>query len=251
MNSTIGRAFPRLLDDMLVPLALGLTLALGCGGATGATPTGDAGTQTITDARKPATTGRYIPLAVGAIWTWNASDTLTGLSGVTGSTVEALDTMTGAKAGVSAFRVRSSTLSGSTINWQQDTGSSTLRHREQFLDSGGAVASDHLYAPSKLRLDESPAHLTLNATWTESYTDQVTSSSSPRTQPMTAVTVTWTVEAVDESVTVPAGTFTCIRIHSVESGAAGYDSRFWYARNVGKVKETGTEVRDLIGYNIP
>jgi hypothetical protein len=65
------------------------------------------------------------------------------------------------------------------------------------------------------------------------------------------INVQWTIEAVDEMVTVPAGTFSCLRVHSVESGSLGYDSTFWYARNVGKVKETGTETRNLVGYSIP
>src|SRR5262249_50452991 len=182
-------------------------------------------------------------LVVGAVWTWKSSDTLSGLSGTTGSMIEALETMTGVKAGVSAYRVRSTTLTGSTVNWQQDTGTAVVRHREQFLDTRGAIMTDHYYLLSKLRLDESPAHTTLGATWTEVYTDQVTT--------IASVSVAWTVEAVDEMVTVPAGTFKCLRVHAVETGGAGYDSHFWYARNVGKVKETGTEVRDLTGYNIP
>jgi len=231
------------------PLSLAIAGALGCG-VNPATAPGDAGTSVvdsgpppITDARQMATSGRYIPLVVGAVWTWRSSDTLSGLRGTTGSTVEALDTMTGNKAGVSAYRVRSTTLSGSTVNWQQDTGTATIRHREQFFDTSGAITSDHYFLPSKLRLDESAAHTTLGARWTENYNDQVTSSA--------AVSVAWTVEAVDEMVTVPAGTFKCLRVHAVETGGAGYDSTFWFARNVGKVKETGTEVRDLMGYKIP
>jgi hypothetical protein len=230
-------------------LAAGLLAAaatVGCGGGAPGAPS-----TPSTDARQPGTSGRLIPLSVGATWTWKASDTLTGLTGTSSSTVEGVDMLTGANAGISAFRVRSTTLSGSTVNWQQDTGSATIRHREEFLDPSGAVTSDHLYLPGKLRLDEAPAHLALNATWTETYSDQVTASSTPRVQPTTTITVSWTVEAVDEVVTVPAGTFTCVRLHSVESGTAGYDSHFWYARNVGKVKESGTEVRDLTGYIIP
>jgi hypothetical protein len=139
--------------------------------------------------------------------------------------------------------VRSKTLNGSTVNWQQDTGTSIIRHREQFLDAAGAITSDHVFSPGKLRLDESPAHTVLHATWTETYTDMAVAAA--------AVTVTWTVEAVDEMVTVPAGTFKCLRVHSVEKGGAAYDSTFWFARNVGKVKESGTEERQLVRYSIP
>jgi hypothetical protein len=200
------------------------------------------------DARQPATTGRYIPLSVGAGWTWNGFDTLSGLSGASDSRVEALETLTGAKAGVSAYRIRSVTLTGSTVNWQEDTGSATVRHREEFLDPAGALKSDHLFTPRKLRLDEDPARIVVGASWTETYADAVTA---PLAQPSSTVTVTWTVEAVDETVTVPAGTFACLRVHSIDSGLMGYDSTFWFARNIGKVKESGTEVRELVGYSIP
>jgi hypothetical protein len=221
-------------------LTLVLTLGLGCN-ASVATAF-DSGVPT-TDAATPATTGRYIPLAVGATWTWTGADSRSGSSGMVSSTVEALDALTGSKAGISAFRVHDSTLSGSVVNWQQDTGTSVVRHREQFLDTSGALTSDHVYTPSKLRLDESAAHTTVGATWTETFTDASVSTAS--------ITVHWTVDAVDESVTVPAGTFKCLRVHSVESGSLGYDSTFWYARNVGKVKESGTETRNLVGYSIP
>lgn len=233
----------------LVCLSLPVTAGCGAGGG-GAAPSGDGGAPGagILDARQPATTGRYIPLAVGAGWTWNGFDTRSGLSGVTDSRVEALDTLTGAKAGVRAFRIRSLTLGGSTVNWQEDTGTAIVRHREQFLDQAGALMSDHLFTPRKLRLDEAAGRLVAGASWTETYTDAVTA---PAAQPGGAVTVTWTVEAVDERVTVPAGTFSCLRVHSVDSGASGYDSTFWFARNVGKVKESGTEVRELVGYRIP
>jgi hypothetical protein len=196
-----------------------------------------------TDAAMPATSGRYIPLSVGATWTWSGSDSRSGSSGTSSSTVEALDTLTGPKSGISAFRVHDSTLGGSVINWQQDTGTSVVRHKEDFYDTSGSLMSDHIYTPSKLRLDESTAHIAMGATWTETFTDTSTTTAT--------INVQWTVEAVDEMVTVPAGTFSCLRVHSVESGSLGYDSTFWYARNVGKVKETGTETRNLVGYSIP
>jgi hypothetical protein len=224
---------------VLASLALVLTAVTGCHGTAASF---DAGVPT-TDATIPATTGRYIPLAVGAIWTWNGTDSRSGQSGTVSSRVEALDTLTGSKAGISAFRVHDATLGGSVINWQQDTGTSVVRHREQFFDAAGTLTSDHLYTPDKLRLDESPTHTTMGATWTESFMDASTVT--------TTITVQWMVEAVDEMVTVPAGTFSCLRVHSVESGTLGYDSTFWYARNVGKVKEAGTETRALVGYSIP
>ena len=111
------------------------------------------------------------------------------------------------------------------------------------------VISDYLYDPSKLRLDEDPAHLALNATWTETYSDILTRAgfTTPQTTPVTA---DWTVVGVNESVTVAAGTFTCLHVHRVET-ATGYDSHFWFVRDIGKVKESGTEIHELVGYSIP
>ena len=112
----------------------------------------------------------------------------------------------------------------------------------------GGLKSDHLFTPEKLRLDEDPARTVVGASWAETYADAVTA---PLAQPASTATVTWTVEAVDEQVTVPAGSFSCLRVHSVDSSLGGFDSTFWFARNIGKVKESGTEVRELIGYLIP
>jgi hypothetical protein len=232
------------------PGAPGATGSAGSPGSGGSVPSGSGGSvmgsdggPASSDAGQPATTGRYIPLAIGASWTWNGFDTLSGQSGVTDSKVEAMETLTGAKAGIKAFRVRNKTLTGFTVNWQQDIGTAVVRHREQFLDPTGAVTSDHTFMPTKLRLDESPTHTALNASWTETYTDMAMFA--------TAIMVTWKVEAVNEMVTVPAGTFSCLRVHSVQTGGAAYDSTFWFARNVGKVKESGTEERQLVRYNIP
>ena len=94
-----------------------------------------------------------------------------------------------------------------------------------------------------------PKHLVPNAVWTETYSD-VVSRSGVATSQTTPVSAYWTVIAVDESVTVPAGSFNCLHVHRVET-ATGYDSHFWFARDVGKVKETGMEQKVLVGYYIP
>ena len=108
--------------------------------------------------------------------------------------------------------------------------------------------------PSQMRLDETPAHLAAGVTWQEPIT--ITQTLPAGGAPITAqVTVTWTVDAVNESVTVPAGTFSCLRVHRVEPPSTvdttGGDNVFWFARGVGKVKETGPELHELLGYNIP
>jgi hypothetical protein len=223
------------------------TAALGCTGpATALDPS-------VYAARRASSSNRYIPLAIGAHWGWMETNVSTGASGMKQSWVEALDTLTGTKAGVSAYRVHSESLTGGTISWEQDTGTATVRHRTQFLGATGAVTSTDDLVPSQLRLDEASAHLTAGTTWTESYTDTKTRASGAVVS--AALTVTWTVEAVNETVTVPAGTFSCIRVHRVEPVSAvdstGGDNVFWFARGVGKVKETGTVTHELLGYCYP
>jgi hypothetical protein len=209
-----------------------------------------AATIESSDARTPSASNRYLPLSVGARWSYHASDPLSGTTGETESIVEALDDVGGGKAGIVAFRVRSTTLTGSTVNWQQDLGSSVVRQREQFFDLSGLMLSDYLFSPSRLRLDESPAHEVKGATWTENHTATIDNLTAGAMQ-TGSFTVRWTVEAVDEMVTVPAGTFSCLRVHRLQTGFASSDETHWFARTVGKVKETGPEPKDLTGYSIP
>jgi hypothetical protein len=211
------------------------------------------GDGSVYTARQASKSNRYLPIAVGARWGWRVVDVSSGASGMTQSTVEAMETLTGSKQGVMTFRVRSTTLTGSTLNWQQDTGTALVRHRERFFDLTGAVRSDHEYVPSVQRLDESPTHLVAGASWTEKVTDTKTA---PGAAPVTAtVDVTWTVEAVNENVTVPAGTFSCIRVHRLEPPSLvdrfGGDNVYWFARGIGKVRETGTSTHELVGYSVP
>jgi hypothetical protein len=183
---------------------------------------------------------------VGATWTWQVTSS-SGARHDKVSTVEVLEDVGGAKAGVMAFRVRTQGDDGVTVSWQEDTGQAIRRHREKTLSPAGALVSDQSFTPSKLRLDEAPARLTVGATYTESYTeveiDPATGESKSASK-----SETWTVEAVDEPVTVPAGTFACLRLRRVGSDAGAADKRFWFARGVGKVKETGGQTEELKAY---
>lgn len=231
----------------------------GAGGAGGSVEPGCTGSASAEDpsvytARLPSKSNRYLPFSVGAHWGWQENNNSSGASGKRQAWVASLEQMTGSKAGVTAFRVQATTLTGSQTNWQQDTGTAIVRHRVQSFDAAGALTTSHDLSPSKIHLDESAGHLTAGTSWTETYSDTKTSQSSG-TVTTAAVTVTWTVEAVDEVVTVPAGTFSCLRVHRVESPSAvdsnGADNVYWYARGVGKVKETGTIDHELLGYCYP
>jgi hypothetical protein len=233
--------------------------ALSTGGSSAGTVVGCTGSLTGQDdsvysARKPSSSNRYLPFSVGVHWGWQETNVSTGASGMRQAWVASLDQLTGTKAGVAAFRVQATTLTGSMVNWQEDTGTAIVRHRTQDFDTAGTLTTSHELVPSKLHLDDASAHVVAGASWTETYTDTKTTQSTGVVATAT-VTVTWTVEAVDESVTVPAGTFSCLRVHRVEAASAvdsnGADNVYWYARGVGKVKETGTINHELLGYCYP
>ena len=196
----------------------------GCSGGSG-TVTGDPG----------AASGKnYLPLSVGASWTY-AVTAATGMTGQGTITVEAAENAPGD--GQSALRVHTVLLDGGTIAWQQSTGAGVVRLEEKQLDQTGAVLVDKQYAPPILVLDESAAHLVSGATWTEQYMETKTPSTKKKA---TKETTDWTVEAVADTVTVPAGTYTCIRVRrNHTSSKTPSNTVSWYADGVGKVKETG------------
>lgn len=232
---------PRLLLSSL--LAAGL-LSTGC--------SDDAPSDLDSGGGEPcatALTERYLPLAVGASWTYDITDLVTpGSPTVTKSnTVETFEDVGGRKDGTVAFRIRTEKANGVTVSWQEDTCTGVVRHREQSFDAAAIMESDQFYMPSKPRIDESPERLTLGARWTASYQEV-------EVDPVAGETTvskdeTWTVEAVGESITVPAGTFTTVQLRKVTSGDA--DKRFWYAQGVGKIKEEGEQREELRAFSMP
>ncbi len=168
--------------------------------------------------------GPFLPMEPGATWTYRVTDTTTATVSTKVTTVGDLEDVGGAKAGVTAYRVTTQKGGGDvTISWQEDTGTGIVRHRERALDATGALKNDDIYQPYKLRLDESAEHTAAGASWSETYTETVTDAAG-----ITA-TVTkneaWTVEASDESVTVPAGTFTCLRVRKTSQTTSSKEAR--------------------------
>lgn len=184
---------------------------------------------------------RYFPLKIGASWTYTVTETGKPTTEKS-NTVEALEDVGDRKAGVKAYRLRTTKPDGPTVSWQEDQCPTIVRHREQSFDAQNVMVTDQFFVPSKLRVDESAAHLVVGATWTNSYTevevDKVTGQTATKSKDET-----WKVEAVDESVTVPAGTFSALRVRKTTSGAA--DKTFWFAKGVGKLKETGEQTEEL------
>jgi hypothetical protein len=223
----------------LAVVALAALAVMGCGGSSSSSSAAAGSSSGAGVDGAVAPSGNYLPLTVGMSWTYN----ITAASGATGqgaTTVEA--TENAPMAGQSALRVHSVWLDGGTLAWEQVSGSAAVRIEEQELDQSGAVIVDKQYMPPILVLDQSEAHLTSGATWTENYMELKTPSTKKKA---TKETTEWTVESVNDSVTVPAGTYNCIRVRrNHTSSKTPSNSVSWYAIGVGKVRETGAGQHD-------
>lgn len=189
---------------------------------------------------------RYLPLAIGASWTYDTSDE--GAPNVVKtSMVEALEDVGDRKVGTTAYRIRTTKVgAGDVVSWQEDRCTSIVRHREQAFDANAVLLNDQFYVPGKLRVDEATEHVVVGAAWSTAYTEvEVDPVVGTHT---VSKTEDWIVEAVDELVTVPAGTFSCLKVRKLTSGAA--DKTYWFASGIGKIKEEGEQVELLTSYTL-
>ena len=194
----------------------------------------------------------FQPMAVGASWTYTITDSTTGTVADKATTVEAYELVGDADhSGVMAFRLNTARLDGSDLIWQAQEGDRFVRYRDESYDASGVLTQDQWYVPSRLRLDVSAAHATTGATWTETFTQHTLDVTAGTPASSSLKSESWSVVSADESVTVPAGTFDhCLHVHRVASGS-GTDKHYWFARGVGKVKETGGHTEELKAYSLP
>jgi hypothetical protein len=249
------------MKNLMVVSALLVGVAAACGGGSAGPGTGGGGGGTAGTSGGGGTgtggvyvgTGRYLPLKIDATWTYKITDASTGTVMNRVSKVETLDAVGATKPGVMAYRLRETDASGAyQLSWQEDQTTKIVRHREQSFDSTGVLKKEETYAAYRLRLDETPEHLAMGARWMETYME--TQTLMGVTPTVTPKNETWVLEATAELVTVPAGTFTTIRVHRVGTmTAAGIvDKTYWFAQGVGKIKELGGgSTEELVSFSIP
>jgi hypothetical protein len=207
---------------------------------------GTAGSTGGTGALPPGE-GSFFPLTTGNSWTFRVTDA--GVVTMKTQTIGPLEPVggTGPNKDAMAYRATTEKDDGGdmTVSWQAEVDGKIVRYREQsFAATGGAVELEEHWDPYKLRVDGTEAHLMQGATWTEMYSETKMLMGMPA---MTAAgSDAWRVIAVDEPVTVPAGTFNALVIEKM----GGTPKRYWFVRNVGKVKETGTQTEELASYDV-
>jgi hypothetical protein len=213
----------------------------GCGDHTGA-PCADGG-----EALRPIVAGgpletRYLPLVVGATWTYEV--TSSGETTMQTVTVEAEDTFAGAEPGARGFRVVTRKPYGVTVTaWWEDRGDQVVRHRELSVDGKGNTYGDESFLPGRPVVDELAKHETVGATWKQRFSDIILDSGTTYSD---CKADKFETQSVEESVTVPAGTFTSLKIKRTDSGATA-----WFAQGVGKVKQVSGTTAELVSFSIP
>jgi hypothetical protein len=192
----------------------------------------------------------YLPLAVGASWVLHETDPQTGDNADKTTTVEAYEDVGPTHPGKKAFRVRVEKLAGTSVYWEGIEGDLTVRYRNDDYDLLGARVDQVVNKPYRLKLDESPARLVVGTTFTENFTETTTDSTGTTVK---AQVDRWTVVALSESVTVPMGRFdNALHVRRVGNTSGTKTKDYWYVREVGKVKEDGSnhQVEELRSYRV-
>jgi len=238
----------------IVPLAaLASMTGVGCGssgsgGTGGSTGSGGTGALAADGAVPMTTSGRYQPMVVGATWVYNVTDT--GFAYTKNSAVEAFEDIGGMAAGTMGYKVSETIKTSTQLTWYESTATDVRRHHDQQTDANGVMSSEDWYTPYDLRVDESPEHTMAGATWTLTYMDAHVSASKPASTK--TVTENWTTDASNEVVTVPAGTFSALKITRTDT-ANGSSKSQWFVPGVGKIRESNTtgHLEELQSYMIP
>lgn len=122
-----------------------------------------------------------------------------------------------------------------------------VRYRERdYEPMTFALATESHYDPYKLHVDGTRERTLEGATWLEEHVNVTMELGVPPREDRAQDR--WTVLADDEELTVPAGTFTNV-VHLVRQGSIR-DKHYWYARGVGKLREEGNQVEELVGYHL-
>jgi len=256
------------LIRFVVCAAIGVA-ACGDGGSNGGDGQGGMGGYGV----ELPTAESFYPQKVGNSWTYLVTPVVdVDLPSYKIVTIDALETVggEGASAGRPAFRhttcksaptVEACSKPASDTNridknigWMGMNGLSLANYREQAFKRGtDMLVEEDWWVPSRLKIDMSPAHTMAGATWTDTYKEFKHPTAGKTTT--TTQNEKWTVLAVGETVTItpptgPPRTYpNCIKLtHDNNSGSM--TKTFWYARGIGKVKESGAQIEELIDYKV-
>jgi hypothetical protein len=187
------------------------------------------------------------PLTKGSSWTYRITDPT---HGTFEKRVEVLGEQSVPETSMTATAVRSTQpfLEREELSWQVDLNGVVVRLREEDHEAG-TLARVMTWSPATVKAlsREQPAAWTFESKITE-MTRYPSGAKESETKEKVYV---WTVEAVNETVTTSAGTFpNAIRLKRTRSDKESRDRTYWLVPGIGKVKEDGERLEELISYDV-
>jgi hypothetical protein len=133
-------------------------------------------------------------------------------------------------------------------SWFRREGDALVRLRQIDYDVRGDRIRTRIFTPPRLRLDESPDRIAAGAQWTDSYT-RTELDEDDRVVDSVQVTDQWSVVDADMACSTPMGEHSCLHVRrlSVRSGSV---KEYTFARGLGKARETGGQLEQLVGCGV-
>lgn len=195
------------------------------------------------------TSGALLPWKTGNTWTFKVTSN-DGIVTEKVTTVGPLEPVggTGPHRDVMAHKVVTEKADGAdeTHSWQGVDGLKIVRYREQAFDmAGGVVELEEHWSPYKLRVDSSEARTKVGPTWVEAY-DETKIVGGVMDGPYERRDL-WLTASASETVVVPHGTFSNAVVLTRTGGST---KTYHFVRGVGKVKEVGGQMEELVAYTL-
>jgi hypothetical protein len=174
------------------------------------------------------------PLASNHRWTFAVSES-------DGDLKTKVQTITGTTAN-GGWIMRTETGNDRTVSVQRLEGTQLVRDSEEVFEND--LLKDRVrFSPPALRVDVQESEL--GATY-ESEHDEEHLDANGDVLTRVSKKHQFVIEAADEAITVPAGDFRAVRVRrDTEGGAA---KTYWYVRGVGKIREVGGQVEELMSF---
>ena len=193
---------------------------------------GSPGCSSVAHGHEGALAASYLPLEVGAVWRY----AITRDDGRRGEGVVSVDGVDYGASNVGEYRIREELLDGTIWSWEGREAKRVALEQEEIDDRDGNVLDEESYDPPITVVDEGTERLAVGAKWPEAFINTTPNAKGhPKSKRAEAK---WEVESVTDQVSVPAGTFTCLRLRRAQKHHPPLIS--WYAKGVGLVKQQGT-----------
>lgn len=221
-----------------------------CGGSGGSLPTGNTPTPSTPELPgtpvqpSPGAPVSLWPLTTGSTWTYRITDPE---KGIFDKVVNVVGPQAVPETNTSAILVRSVQPHIEEHSWQTELQNGTVvRLREEDLKSG-AIVRVTTWSPATVKsLSQEQQQ-----GWTYSSTIRELTREDSGLAEEKEQTYVWRVLAVNETVTVPAGTFTnAIKVQRDRPDKTGKTRTYWLVPGVGKVKEDGERLEELSSYDV-